>query len=348
MKNSVSLRLIILLLLLLSTLPIGISVSMSVIAKLENDAKALNSIGYIRGSSQRLVKNISIKHKQTIIETVEQKFNEIDTVYIPQNISYLKSTDFFTDYHELQRVWLRLKKSALEESTSQASTLLSEDSWNSADAAANSYENISKFKHDETMLVIFATGSFIFLLLIFSIILIYTKVKNKLEIHVIQDSLTKLYNRSYLFKILHSSIKSFERSKKPFSLIFIDIDRFKSINDNFGHGVGDEVLKNFATLLQDTLREDDIAFRYGGEEFVVLAKDTNASASCSFAERIRKKVEIHDFNTLFSVTISLGVSEFQRGDALADIINRADDMMYQAKAEGRNRTCLYTAQSPSV
>lgn len=341
MKNSISLKLIILLLLLLSTLPIGISISMSVLSKLENDAKALNTIGYIRGSSQRLVKNISMKNKQTIIKKIEQKFKQIDTIYIPENKSYLKSTNFFIDYHELKRIWLILKKSVLEENMSDESILLSEDSWKSADAAANSYQTIAHVKHNEAIIAIFAIGCFIFFLLIFIIILIYTKVKNKLEIQVIKDSLTKLYNRTYLLEKLNSRIKSFERSNNPFSLIFMDIDHFKSINDNFGHSVGDEVLKNFAMILQDTLREDDIAFRYGGEEFVVLVKYANASASYALAERIRIKVESYDFNALFSVTISLGISEIQVGDTLDGIINRADDMMYQAKAKGRNCTCQH-------
>ena len=344
MKNSISFNLIILLLLLLSTLPFGVAVSTSVLSKLQNDAKAINSIGYIRGSSQRLVKNIPLKQKQAIIKEVEHKFYELNTFYIVNNKSYLEQTDFSLHYQKLISIWATLRTSILENNLSDKELIeLSENSWKTADNTANISEDISRLKYNESMLVFFAIGSFIFLLLIFTIILIYTKVKNTLEVNVIQDPLTKLYNRTHLLKTTEKTIKSFKRNKDPFSLLFIDIDHFKPINDIFGHSVGDKVLIDFSKLLQHFLREDDIAFRYGGEEFIVLVKHANASSSYILAERIRKNVETFNFSTEFFVTISLGISEYKEGDTIDDIINHADKMMYKAKAEGRNRTCIYAS-----
>ena len=341
-KNSASLKLITLLLLLISTLPLGITISISVLSKLQNDAKAVNTIGYIRGSSQRLLISPSFEHQQKIIDIVDSKFEEIEKKYIPKNKSYIDASDFTADYQSLRSYWDRLKNNVLKGDISQRELrFISEQCWIRADAVANTAEKISRIKYEESELIFLGIGSFILMLLVISIVLIYTEVKNKLALNVIQDSLTKLYNRTYFLKKLQSSIKSFERTKHPFSLLFIDIDHFKSINDNFGHSIGDDILRGFADLLRETLREGDIAFRYGGEEFVVLAKHADISASYALAERIRKKVESYPFNAQFSVTISLGVSEFKEGDTVDDIINHADDMMYQAKSQGRNRTCIY-------
>lgn len=341
MKNRISFNLTILLLLVLSTLPIGITVSMSMLSKLQNDAKVINSIGYIRGSSQRLVKNISTEQKQKIVDKVDHKFHEINTLYIINNESYLNQVDFLKHYQKLTLFWDKLKMHINENNSSEDVLVkLSEDTWITANNVANASEHIAQIKYNKSIVVFLTIGSFIFTLLIVAIILIYTKVKNTLEINVIQDPLTKLFNRTQLFKDMDSEIKIYRRSKQPFSLLFIDIDHFKSINDNFGHSVGDKVLTDFAKLLKNILRESDIAFRYGGEEFVVLVRHANASASYKLAERIREKVKAHNFSPKFSITISLGLSEFKDGDTVDDIINHADTMMYQAKAEGRNRTCL--------
>lgn len=342
MKNQVSLKLTVLILILISTLPLSIGISMSVLSKLQSDAEAVNNIGYIRGSSQRLVKDISYGYKNKIIREVEEKFDHIDQEYLIQNQPYLNENDFSSHYDQLKNYWHSLKKSVLKKEVSTDEILtLSEQNWESANALANAAQEISTIKYDESMLIFFAIGSFIFALLIFTIIVISSEVKNKLEIHVVQDALTKLYNRTHLLKSVQDNIKAFKRLQHPFSLIFIDIDHFKSINDKYGHSLGDKILIDFANLLTKTLRSEDIAFRYGGEEFVILANHANAATAYVLAERIRKKVEKHDFNTAFSITISLGIAQFEKGYSLDDIINHADNMMYKAKSQGRNRTCIY-------
>lgn len=342
MKNNVSFKLLILLLLLFFTLFAGMSISISVLAKLKDDAKAVNTIGYIRGSTQRLIQDISIEQKQIIIDEINLKFNDIDTNYIPKNKDYFRIFNFLIPYNKLKSQWPEFTKNILDERIKKDKILLMcEENWENANTAADTMENISNIKYHDTLLIAYALGGFIFLVLLLVFFLIRTEVKNKLEISAIQDPLTNLYNRIHLSACIAKEIKSFSRSKYPFSILFIDIDEFKTINDNFGHTVGDHILKSFADLLSNILREDDIAFRYGGEEFVVLAKYTAVSQAYKLAERIRKKIEIHDFHTKFSITISLGVHEYKEGDTHDDIINYADNMMYQAKSLGRNRTCLY-------
>lgn len=344
MKISVSVKLIILLLLVILALPLAVSISTSVLSKLQDDAKAVNTIGYIRGSSQRLIHDIPTTKREHIINVVNNKFHDIDNRYLLENASYIKLSDFQTNYATLKRCWEDLTKSVIKSTSSKTALLyMSHQCWDSADKTANIAEMISRIKYDESAVVFLVIGCFILLLLILTIFVIHTEVKNKLEISVIQDPLTELYNRSYLYTQLESKIKTFKRTKEPFSLLFIDIDHFKSVNDNFGHSTGDKVLKNFASMVTEILREDDMAFRFGGEEFVVLAMHANSSQALFLAERIRVAIETYHFSNHFSITISIGICEFEDGYTLDKIIIIADSMMYQAKTQGRNQSCTYEA-----
>ena len=130
-----------------------------------------------------------------------------------------------------------------------------------------------------------------------------------------------------------------------------DIDFFKKVNDTYGHAVGDCVLKNVAKTIKKELREEDIASRYGGEEFIFLLPHTNIEEARIVAERLRKaiekkKINIEDYNIEntkeISVTISIGVSEFNKADKMPEILyKKADEALYQAKDGGRNRVVVY-------
>ena len=154
------------------------------------------------------------------------------------------------------------------------------------------------------------------------------------------DPLTKLFNRSHLEQRLMESIGRSERFGAALSVIMIDIDNFKSINDTFGHLCGDLVLRQVASLLKETVRQVDIVGRYGGEEFCCILPDTNAENACMLAERLRETVEQaelrFDSQTLH-VTISLGVVEYgDTCDVLETLIKAADDALYESKRNGRN------------
>jgi len=153
----------------------------------------------------------------------------------------------------------------------------------------------------------------------------------------IRDSLTNLYNHGYIYEFLSKEEKRFIRSREPFSIIMIDIDHFKQMNDTHGHVQGDLLLRELAVLLKGHLRSSDIIGRYGGEEFLAVLVNSDLNTGFYVAEKIRKTVENYIFSNGLTITISLGVSEYQE-TSISDLIDRADKKMYEAKRLGRNRT----------
>jgi diguanylate cyclase (GGDEF)-like protein len=162
-----------------------------------------------------------------------------------------------------------------------------------------------------------------------------------LETLAITDSLTGLYNRKKLDDILADQFARFRRNHKPFAVLMLDLDNFKSINDNHGHVAGDEVLTDVAAILKQSVRNIDHVARYGGEEFVVVLVETALDAALDIAERIRSVVEIPRFgasNKQISVTVSLGLAHSREGDDGPEkVLLRADHALYEAKRAGRNQ-----------
>lgn len=155
----------------------------------------------------------------------------------------------------------------------------------------------------------------------------------------ITDALTGLHNLRYLTTVMEQGIAYSQRYAPAFSVMMIDIDHFKDINDTYGHPAGDGVLKELGVILKQSTRESDIAIRYGGEEFVVILHNAVMKDAMVLAETLRETVERHRFQELKDgrLTISIGVSEFHREDATIDsVIKRADKALYEAKEQGRN------------
>ena len=162
-------------------------------------------------------------------------------------------------------------------------------------------------------------------------------VNQLLEKQASTDALTGISNRLEFDKVLEMESKKAERYGFPLSIILFDIDHFKHVNDTYGHSAGDEVLKNLTQLIGAGLRETDLFARWGGEEFVILCPANDFSACLTVAERLRKTVEMFDFQEPKRVTVSFGVSVFEKGDSSSKFINRADLALYRAKENGRNR-----------
>jgi len=158
----------------------------------------------------------------------------------------------------------------------------------------------------------------------------------KLKKHANYDALTQIRNRRCLSEFLDIEIKRSKRYQHPFSLIFMDIDHFKRINDSYGHSIGDKVLINISNITSDLLRNIDIFGRWGGEEFLIILPETTLSAATYTAERIRSTIEQHPFENIDSVTLSLGVIESQLNETIDSLIVRADQLLYKAKSNGRN------------
>ncbi|MBT3337798.1 MAG: GGDEF domain-containing protein [Anaerolineae bacterium] len=154
------------------------------------------------------------------------------------------------------------------------------------------------------------------------------------------DSLTGLYNRRSFFQRTQQEISRYQRSKRFFSLLMIDIDHFKNVNDTYGHSTGDIVLQSLARTLLKTAREQDIVARTGGEEFSILLPEAKKDKAKIFAERIREIVSESEMGTKeieIQITISIGVAEICPNEDKDDIYNRADSALYRAKSAGRNR-----------
>lgn len=161
----------------------------------------------------------------------------------------------------------------------------------------------------------------------------------------VTDGLTGLTNRQQLEVSLQNEVFRSRRYRSPLSLVMLDVDYFKAVNDTFGHQEGDDVLMGVALIIKNLCRSHDVAARYGGEEFVLILPETNASGAWIIAERVREEVENHRFNhegKVHSVTISCGIAEFnnQGNQDYTELIRVADDALYQAKESGRNRTIL--------
>ncbi len=148
------------------------------------------------------------------------------------------------------------------------------------------------------------------------------------------DGLTQLYNHKTIFEKLEVEISRAKRYNLELSILMLDIDKFKNINDNYGHQKGDYVIKTVAKILKETVRETDICGRYGGEEFLVILSNTAINDAKIISERIRKNIQKYDFEGI-QVTISGGISEFNDEEALA-LVHKADKFLYVSKETGRN------------
>lgn len=151
------------------------------------------------------------------------------------------------------------------------------------------------------------------------------------------DTLTGLFNRRTFEQRLNNEIALAKRYDTPLSLVMYDFDRFKKINDSFGHAEGDKVLVQSARLVRGDLRASDVVVRWGGEEFMVLAPQTDLARATALAEKLRGVIEAHHFSSEFSVTASFGVTEFVSQDDRDQLLKRVDDALYLAKDRGRNR-----------
>jgi two-component system cell cycle response regulator len=172
------------------------------------------------------------------------------------------------------------------------------------------------------------------------------KFHEEIERLAITDGLTGLFNHRHFQERLSQEFNRLERFSEPISLLIIDIDNFKKINDTYGHPVGDTVLKDVANIVRKTIRNIDIPARYGGEEFTVILLGTQARGAMNMAERLRKAVMNTAFSAgenIFKVTVSTGISTYPHGiRRKEELIERADKALYHAKRTGRNRSVSWS------
>ncbi len=151
------------------------------------------------------------------------------------------------------------------------------------------------------------------------------------------DELTKVFNRKKFNEVIEKEIQTSINKKTPLSVVMIDIDHFKSVNDTYGHLIGDETLKGLAEVVIDNVRGGDIFCRYGGEEFVLLMPKAPIAVAAMRMEHIRKAIEKHEFKGVKHITCSFGVAEYENEETSSSLIDRADQALYEAKKTGRNK-----------
>lgn len=159
------------------------------------------------------------------------------------------------------------------------------------------------------------------------------------------DPLTGTNNRAALDKTLQREIELAHRHQLPLSIVMLDLDKFKSINDNYGHSAGDYILKTMVTCIDETVRGSDILFRYGGEEFMLILSGTNTEGAKRIAERLRCAIESYPFvydRQEIAVTASFGVASLTKRDDMKHLFNKVDSALYEAKESGRNQVRYYS------
>jgi diguanylate cyclase (GGDEF)-like protein len=172
------------------------------------------------------------------------------------------------------------------------------------------------------------------------------KIRN-IEEHARRDQLLGCYNRRYMIAALEEQKRLADETGAPLCLAVIDLDHFKSINDEVGHLAGDEVLRVFARIAQENVRQNDVFGRYGGEEFLLVLPETPLLAALNTAERIREQVEHNCWQGKLqrTVTVSIGLTQYIPGESVLDLFSRTDTAMYLAKRGGRNQVVV---EEPSI
>ena len=184
------------------------------------------------------------------------------------------------------------------------------------------------------------------------------ETNRRLELLSITDGLTKLHNHRHFQDELTRAFEESQRYQRPLSLVIVDLDFFKKVNDTYGHAIGDEVLKTVAKVFQDSIRSTDLAARYGGEEFGLLLPETDLNDAIAFAEKIRATIEASPIHTpagVIPVTVSIGVATVphSRIPSPKELIVASDKALYRAKKNGRNQVQAEkrrdgTARTPRV
>ncbi|MDP5190928.1 GGDEF domain-containing protein, partial [Rheinheimera baltica] len=169
------------------------------------------------------------------------------------------------------------------------------------------------------------------------------------ESNALHDPLTNLYNRRAFSQLVHPSWELGKRNNNPMSIMLMDLDWFKRINDQFGHAVGDKVLEGVAKEIKSRIRDSDIPLRWGGEEFLIFLPNTNSVQAKQLAEDLRAKIENIKIDNIGNVTMSIGVVSATPDQIdLEQLVNLADEALYSAKEQGRNTVIVMTYSKPTA
>lgn len=348
----VSLQINFLLVLLFCSVLFSGYIAISQLKSFSNDAVTINNFGIIRGSIQRISKQelAGVETERLIARVDKLIVKEKSAKFLTTlHISEIYKKKFNQEIKQLEISWKELKLLINQKGNNQKlkDTLYyqSEICWDHANKVVYSAQKISEKKYESYKKVLVKIILFVGLFILGIILLVYKIVHKRLEVDAITDTLTKLYNRSYFDKTLSKQRRLSSRYLSTFSLLLIDVDFFKNVNDDFGHQKGDTILIMLAQLLLKNSREHDYIFRYGGEEFALILPHTEQANAEIMAEKYRKLVSENDFGLNRELTVSIGVSQFAKDESIESLIRRVDSALYQAKSQGRNKVVSKVHQS---
>jgi len=331
-KNSYVSSLIILslIIILIINLTSGIIINKYVKEYKKFDSTIFHLLSQIKGEIQRYSKFIlQNKNPKQLEIRIDNNIKKIFYLLEKNNeiIPTEDKKEFKNLLFSLIKNWKRVK---------EGDPKASEDVWVITSKLTNYMQQISQKKIKYLSKKVYAITFISSLIIIILIFFVYARIKEGIEKASISDNLTGLYNRLYFDEMSKYFIEKYKRYKTPFTMLLFDIDDFKKINDTYGHQIGDDVLRKVGNILLDSLRRTDIAFRYGGEEFVVILPQTSIENSKKVVDRLRALIarEIN-FNGK-PVTISGGIAQYN-GEELEKFIKKLDDALYEAKRSGKNK-----------
>lgn len=308
-----------------------------IVRTIEYDAKKINELGIIRGSLQRLVKlELINKPEDELIYLIDDGLKVIASEDKNELQHYSETLNTIIDLWQKLKEDIEIYRRDPSEDNQASIMETSELLWTHTNQAVYlaQRKNEIKIENFKVLLPFLLVN-----ILLISIIALLIKryVRDQLERTVNFDALTKIFNRHYFYQVLEKELYRADRYQKPMSFILLDVDNFKRVNDTFGHDVGDAVLIELCSLCQASIRKSDVLARIGGEEFVIIAPDTNQEEGMCLAQKVRGVIERHSFNTVGNITISLGLTMHSQGDTKDAIYKRADKALYKAKQMGKNR-----------
>lgn len=295
----------------------GMIIDMSEIKKSQNEISMLSKV------IEQIDDTVAITNNLGIITYVNQAFCNhtgfTEDEVLGQSFRILKSDRYDNDFYK--KLWATISNGDVFRETiinrKKNGDLYYED------------KTITPFKDDKNNIIGFvSTGKDVTL---------ETLMNQEIQRIATIDQLTGIYNRHKFEELFILETERSRRFSQPLSLILIDIDHFKVVNDTYGHDVGDEVLKMLSDIVQENIRKIDIFARWGGEEFLVLSPNTDLGNIQKLAEKLRLAVENTSFPTVQHVTISLGISTFREDDTFVSLFKRVDQGLYYAKEHGRNQ-----------
>lgn len=335
----------------------GLGVAMTLLLyateqSLEDDARWINEAGMIRGSIQRLTK-LALNDPGSVLQNGERPpiVDRIDRLierfllkgHMGKSLS---SKESVSDIEQLNIHWGQLRRNLLDFSDQPSAALqaeihqLSETCWvlSMQVVLSTQQETESRIQNIKLIFYLLLLFNLVSVLLVLGLVILY--VRKKLEFESSHDPLTGLYNKRLYNKFMDREVIRASRYGLSLSIIMLDIDHFKQVNDRYGHGVGDRVLIELARLIEQSIRHADAAFRVGGEEFVILCPATTAPGAYRLADNLRQSVEENIFDNQLSLTISAGIAGFVAGMSTHDLYELADQCLYKAKSSGRNRVVM--------